>query len=183
LVADHLVLKPHGFVFAPYPAVTDTDRDRYCVQRIIAFYERHRVDYASYFLAAWRFRQRAALGKPKASLSDFAAEAGLSAKYLATVWSLLQESPPAPGPLGDLQAQWRQLPTDAQKQDEARRACERLRDLVVRWRKAYPPKVDKLTAKGISNGSQPFMLWRNGQLAAQHMRYTGDGNVAGAQAL
>ena len=58
LVADHLVLRPNGFVFAPHPAVTDTDRDKYCVQRIIAFYERHRVDYADYFLAAWRFRHR-----------------------------------------------------------------------------------------------------------------------------
>src|SRR5262249_11360557 len=45
LVADHVVLKPDGFVFAPHPAVTDTDRDRYCVERIIAFYGRHRVDY------------------------------------------------------------------------------------------------------------------------------------------
>src|SRR5262249_14323941 len=46
LVADHIVLKPHGFVFAPYSAVTDTDRDKYCVLRIIDFYERHKVDYA-----------------------------------------------------------------------------------------------------------------------------------------
>src|SRR5205807_5625667 len=29
LVADHLVLKPKGFVFAPEAAVTDTDRDKY----------------------------------------------------------------------------------------------------------------------------------------------------------
>ncbi len=36
-VADHLVLKPKGFDFAEHPAVTDTDRDNYCVQRIIAF--------------------------------------------------------------------------------------------------------------------------------------------------
>src|SRR5262249_4777256 len=26
LIADHVVLKPEGFVFAPHPAVTDTDR-------------------------------------------------------------------------------------------------------------------------------------------------------------
>ena len=52
LVADHVVLKPEGFVFAPHPVVTDTDRDKYCVKRIIDFYERHQVDYADYFLAA-----------------------------------------------------------------------------------------------------------------------------------
>ena len=28
LVADHVVLTPEGFVFAPHPAVTDTDRDK-----------------------------------------------------------------------------------------------------------------------------------------------------------
>src|SRR5207302_6486942 len=55
-IADHLVLKPAGFVFAPHPAVTETDRDKYCVRRIVDFYERHRVDYADYFLAAWTYR-------------------------------------------------------------------------------------------------------------------------------
>src|SRR5207245_9463551 len=94
LVADHLVLEPRGFVFAPHPAVTDTDRDKYCVQRIIAFYQRHAVDYADYFMAAWRFQHRAALGKPKTSLGETAAQAGISAKYLGMGWSLLTETPP-----------------------------------------------------------------------------------------
>jgi hypothetical protein len=182
LIADHIVLKPQGFVFAPHPVVADTDRDKYCVGRIIAFYERHRVDYADYFLAAWRFRQREALGKAGASLRDFAEEGRLSAKYLATIWSVLEETQPAHGPLGEVQAQWRQLPAEVQKQDEARRACERLRDLVVRLRKEITPKVDKLQVKGISQGSQPFVLWRNDQLAAQHRRYTGDANGADADA-
>src|SRR5262249_17493146 len=53
-------------------------------------------------------------------------------------------------------------------------------DLVVRLRKEFAPKVDKLQVKGISQGSQPFVLWRNDQLAAQHMRYPGD--AAGADA-
>src|SRR5207248_10072293 len=127
LVADHAVLKPEGLSFAPHPVVTDTDRDRYCVARVIAFYERLQVDLADYFLAAWRFQHRAALGKPKAAVRDFAEEAGLSARYLEAVWSLLQEARPAPGPLGDVQAEWRKLPADARQQDEARRGCERLR--------------------------------------------------------
>ena len=109
-VADHLVLKPEGFDFAPDPAVTDTDRDKYCVRRVVAFYERHRVDYPDYFLAAWRYRHREALGKPEASLSEIAVEAGLSSRYLATVWSTLTEPRPASGPLSELQALWRDLP-------------------------------------------------------------------------
>jgi hypothetical protein len=168
LVADHLVLKPHGFVFAPHPVVTDTDRDRYCVQRIIAFYERHRVDYADYFLAAWHFQHRAALGKPKATLTDFATEARLSGKYLATVWSLLEESPTDFGPLAEVQAHWRKLAARG-NEAEVRRECERLRDHVIRLRKQYVPPIARLHVKGISDGSQPFILWRNGRIAAQHM--------------
>jgi hypothetical protein len=181
LVADHLVLKPEGFVFAPYPVVTDTDRDHYCVSRIIAFYERHKVDLADYFLAAWRFQHREALGKPKAPLRAFAEEAGLSAKYLGAIWSLLQEAEPAPGALGEVQAQWRKLPDDAHEQGEARRGCERLRDRVARLRKGLAPRVQALTVKGISRGSQPLVLWRNGQLAAQHMRLPGDAPAASAR--
>jgi hypothetical protein len=171
LVADHVVLKPHGFVFAPHPAVTDTDRDKYCVQRIMAFYERHRVDLADYFLAAWRFEHRAALGQPGASLADFAGEQRLSAKYLATVWNLLTGPQAETGPLAALQAEWRKLPADMQKSEEVRGDCQRLRDLVVRLRKELERRVDKLHVKGISDGSQPFVLWRNRELAAQRMRY------------
>ncbi len=69
LVADHLVLLPDQFVFAPHPAVTDTDRDKFCVRRIIDFYRRHEVDYADYFLAAWRYQHRAELGKPQADVA------------------------------------------------------------------------------------------------------------------
>ena len=64
LVADHVVLKPDGFVFAPHPVVTDTDRDKYCVQRIIDFYKRHEVDLADYFLAAWKYRHRDSSASP-----------------------------------------------------------------------------------------------------------------------
>ncbi len=180
-VADHVVLLPEGFVFAPHPAVTDTDRDRYCVGRIMAFYERHRVDLADYFLSAWRFQHRAALGKPKATLRDFADAAGLSARYLEAIWSLLQEAQPAPGPLGEVQAEWRKLPADAREQDEARRACERLRDRVVRLRRGLAPRVQPLTVKGISRGSQPFVLWRNDQLAARHLRAPDDADDATAR--
>ncbi len=130
LVASHLIFKPDGFEFAPEPAITETDRDKYCVRRIIDFYKRHQVDYADYFHAAWRFDHRAALGKPAASLHDFAAEAGLSSKYLATVREVLEQTWPESGPLGQLQALWKALPWDAKRAAKARRDCERMRNLV-----------------------------------------------------
>ena len=75
------------------PVVADTDRDKYCVDAIIDFYKRQRTDYADYFLAAWRFQHRDALGQPGALRSTaFADELGLSRKYLATIWSMLDDS-------------------------------------------------------------------------------------------
>src|SRR3954463_9725144 len=78
-VADHLFLTPDGFAFSPTVMLAETDRDQYCVQRIIALYHRQNTDYADYFLAAWRFKHRAALGKPRATLAEVAAEANVSA--------------------------------------------------------------------------------------------------------
>jgi mono/diheme cytochrome c family protein len=174
-VADHLVLKPDGIAFAPHAAVTDVDRDKYCVQRIMEFYRRHRIDYADSFLAAWRFQYRAALGKPNASLADIARDGGLSARYLATLWTILNEPWPAESPLGDVQAFWRKLPADVNRADEARVDCERMRDLVLRLRKGFELRVGKLQVHDISPGSQPLVLWRNRQLADGYMRVPKDG--------
>jgi hypothetical protein len=166
LVADHVVLKPQGFVFAPHPVVTDTDRDKYCVHRIIDFYKRHEVDYADYFLAAWKYRQRV---RPEAKLSDFAAEAGLSGTYLARIWSGLTGE--EAGPLAVVRKAWLDLPDTV---EAARQGCQRLRDLVVRLREPLKPEVKKLSVTGISPGSQPLVLWRNRQLARRHRSYAGD---------
>ncbi len=175
LVADHVVLKPEGFVFAPHPAVTDTDRDKYCVRRITDFYDRHKVDFADYFRAAWKFHYRGERGQPDAELNDFASEAGLSPKYLALVWSALTETGAEAGPLAAVRAMWRDLPIPLNPHD--RRVpldCERMRDLVVRLRGQLKPDVKKLSVKGISAGSQPLVLWRNRQLASRHRSYSGE---------
>jgi hypothetical protein len=169
LVADHVVLKPDGFVFAPHPAVTDTDRDKYCVQRVVAFYKSHDVDLADYFAAAWKYRHRAA----DAPQAGFATEAGLSPTYLAVVWSALTEGEADAGPLAAVRAAWRDLP-GPERADALRPGCERLRDLVIRLRKPLRPAVKKVGVNGISPGSQPLVLWHNRQQAALHRSYTGD---------
>ena len=63
-VTDHLVLAPDGLEFAAFSIVADTDRDKYCTRKIIDFYKNQHTDYADFFMAAWRFRHRDALGKP-----------------------------------------------------------------------------------------------------------------------
>jgi mono/diheme cytochrome c family protein len=173
-IADHLFLKPDGFAFAPYPMLADTDRDKYCVKSIIDFYKKQKTDYADYFLAAWRFRHRSALGQPEASLDAFADELGVSRKYLATVWSALNDGPEAVGPLAALGAIWCTLPEPAWgDRNTARAGCQRMRDFVVELRRQLVPEVKNLLARGMSNGSQPFVLWKNRQFVANRMRYAG----------
>src|SRR5438094_102149 len=78
LVADHVLFLPSGFSFAPYPVVTDEDRDKYGVNRIVDFYKRQPLDYADYFQAAWRYHHRAALHPPRMTPADAAASAKAS---------------------------------------------------------------------------------------------------------
>jgi hypothetical protein len=175
-VAEHVVLKPRGFAFAPFSVVADTDRDKYCVRQIIDFYKRQRTDYADYFLAAWRFQHRQALGRPKASLGEFAASGGISAKYLATVWSLLTEPAEAVGPVAAVQAMWRELPPPGDGgADAARAGCERMRDFVVELRQKVVPQVKNLSARAINSGSQPLVLWKNRQYVLNRRRYVAGG--------
>jgi mono/diheme cytochrome c family protein len=171
-VADHLALTADGFAFAPHPVVTDTDRDKFCVNRIVAFYKRQRTDSADYFLAAWRYRHRAALGKPNAALSDFAADAGISPKYLATVWGVLTEKPEEVGPVAAVQALWEELPA-ADQPAAARAGCVKMRDFVADLRAKLVPQVKNLTSPRVHNGSQPLVLWKNREMAANRTRYAG----------
>lgn len=125
-VADHLVLLPQGFAFAAHPVVTETDRDKYCVRKIVDFYQRHDVDLADYFLAAWKYYHRGSLGRADRSLEEIANESRspkskavsrnqpeitLSPKYLATVWSALTQDEPL-GPMAEVQAEWQRLIAD-----------------------------------------------------------------------
>jgi hypothetical protein len=162
-VAEHIVFAPKGFVFAPHPVVTDTDRDEYAIERIVRFYQRQPTDLAAYFLAAWRFRHRAALGKPDAPLAAFAAEEKLSAPYLATVWAALEKKEEL-GPLARVQGMFAALPAPPAA-DAARAGCQKLRDFVRALRAEVAPSFGNLQLKGVSSGSQPFVLWKDSQRA------------------
>ncbi len=174
-VAEHLVLTPDGLSFAPHPMLADTDRDKYCVRRIIEFYARQQTDLAAYFFAAWTCQHRARTGHGDQVLEQVAREQGLSRKYLATVWSALTDRAEETGPIAAVQVLWNELPAPAnEKGAEVRATCGRIRDFVVTLRGRLTPEVKNLTARRISNGTQPFVLWKNRQLAANRMRYAGN---------
>src|SRR5206468_2526727 len=138
IVADHVLLKPQGFEFAPHPVVAETDCDKLGVKRIVDFYERNKVDYADHFLAAWKYRHRAKLGQPDADLNRIAADANLSPKYLALVWSALTEGENHAGPLAATRKLWRELPDK-----DARIGCEKLRDFILLVRPMLKPNIGK----------------------------------------
>ncbi len=85
-VADHLVLKPNGFAFATHPVLSETDRDKYCLLRIVDFYKRQPTDLADYFEAAWQFKHRDALGKSDSTLAEISTKGQreIPCQHLAT---------------------------------------------------------------------------------------------------
>lgn len=167
-VTEHLVLLPEGLTFAPHPAMTDTDRDLYCVKRIVEFYEQQPVDLAAYFFAAWKYQQLAEHQRNSTMLTQLADAQSLSPKYLQTVWDLLM-LPQAVGPIQQVQVRWQQL---ADKNAiAAQSGCEALRDHVVQLRAKLVPAVTSPEVEGVHKGAQPMVLWRNHQYAANRRTF------------
>lgn len=172
LIGDHLVLKPDGFTFAPHPVATDTDRDKYCVNRIIEFYRRQPTDLADYFLAAWKVARSAG----QLSVAEAARNSEISEKYLGTIYALLTANDLNAGPIGKLRDHWSELVEQAELDaDAAREACEKLASKVQALRAKLAPKVPFLKNRDIHKGAQAFVLWHNRQKAAN--RRTLDENV------
>ena len=109
-ISDHMVLTSTGIEFAKHPVLVETDRDKFCILRIVDFYKRQPTDYADYFRAAWRYQNRAALGAPNATLESVAADTHVSPRYLALVWETLTTSRYPAGPIATLQEKWKALP-------------------------------------------------------------------------
>jgi len=170
-VGDHMVLTQDGFDFSPNPMLVETDREKYAIQRIVSFYFAQPTDYADYFEAAWRYKNRAKLGKPNATLASLAADAKLSPKYLPMVWQILQE-PNAAGPIAKLQKMFAALPEAsdgkaADSQPEAlRKQCVAMRDFAVRIRRDTAMQFTAPVVKGLPGASQPLLNWKLKQYAA-----------------
>jgi hypothetical protein len=165
-VANHLALSPDGFVFAPYPMLVETDREKFAIQRIVNFYESQPTDFADYFQAAWRFQHRSALGQPAATLASVAADAKVSPKYLPLVWQILAE--PADkaaqevGPIAKLQSMWRALPppNGREPDPDLRAKCVEMRDFVVRIREHTAMQFAAPRVPGLPGASQPLINWK-----------------------
>jgi cytochrome c5 len=174
-VASHMFLQPKGFSFAPHPMLSETDREKYYVQQIIDLYHRQNLDYADYFQAAWFFKHRVALGKPRATLADIATAQKVSPKYLGTVWATLEGTKEDVGPVARLQAMWRELPAPSRNQPEAARpGAEHMRDFVVQLRKKIEPRFWNLAAGKLDAREEPFLIWKDQQYATHRRSFDPD---------
>lgn len=108
-VADHLVLKPDGIVFAPFPVTSYNERKKLTEQAVMDFYSDHAVDIADYLEAAWRYRHRAET-LSAVSIEDWAAQRQLSGKYLAIVWKYLNTLDAASPLNREIHVAWEALP-------------------------------------------------------------------------
>ncbi len=165
MVADHMLLTPTGISFAPHPVVTDTDRDKYCVKRIVDFYLQQPTQLSDYFFAAWQYKHRTALNRPEeTTLAEIAIQRDLSSEYLQTVWDALHDTSVDVGPLAKLQRLWDKLPSPSTSADVVA-PCAAMRDYVVEVRRLFEPKFDNLELRAVHKGSQSFVLWKNEQYA------------------
>lgn len=168
LVADHMVLTPQGIAFAPHPVTTETERDQYCVNRIVQFYQQQPTNFADYFFAAWQHKHG------NTSLSATAERFRLSAKYLNTIWKILSAPAEATGPLAALQAMWQALPPPGPRAlPKVRSTCEEMARLVRHLRKKTKVVVPNLRLKGANAGAQALVLWKDRQMAAGRRSYGG----------
>ena len=132
LVADHLVLKPGGISFAPFPVTSYNERKKLTELAIIDFYESHDVDTAKYLEAVWRYRYR---GDDERGLTIEAwaqrssgelPELRLSGRYLSLLWKTLSEATSGSGFLKQLGNVWDAVPAPT---DNTNRPAE-FRELV-----------------------------------------------------
>ncbi|WP_417746942.1 DUF1592 domain-containing protein [Rosistilla oblonga] len=181
IVSEHLALTPRGFEFAPHPVITPTDRDKFCVNRIIDFYRKQRTDYADFFELLWRYQNRETLGMADRTLEQLADQSGLSQRYSRTLYQLLCEPDESDaggeiGPIAALKQLMSELPDASTPENVAAavKGCQTMASFVSTLRSSLVPEVANLTSPGVHNGSQPLVLWKNRQFAANRRRYVGD---------
>ncbi len=165
-VADQMVLTPDGIDFAPHPMLVETDREKYAIQRIVNFYFRQPTDFAGYFQAAWRFKNRAALGKPTAKLAAIAVDSKVSPKYLTMVWGILEDQDNNVGPVAKLRGMWHNLPVPTTNEADVRAKCIEMRDFVVKIRSHTAMQFAAPVVRGLPAGSQPLLNWKLKAFAA-----------------
>jgi hypothetical protein len=181
LVADNMLLTPDGIRFAPFPVMTDTDRDKYCVQRIVDFYLRQPVSYEAYLFACWtvqtelddqsRSELQGDIARKKELLASAASQFGLSEKYLSILWQTLHDPSVKVGPMAKLRENWKQLPTDPADIEISRQQCSEIAKFIRDTRSKLRWRASNVRSPGMHGGTQSFILWKNREMASHRRLY------------
>ncbi len=92
--------------------------------------------YTKAFFAAWKYKNREALGQPNKSLTAFGAELELSPRFVEHIWGVLDQ-PKHNYPTTEVVSKWRNLPApDGSNEKAVMAECEELQKFVInfpRW--------------------------------------------------
>ncbi|MFO0903839.1 MAG: DUF1592 domain-containing protein [Pirellulales bacterium] len=149
-VAEHLVLKPTGVAFAPFPVTSYNERKTLAEQAIIHFYQAHDVDLGAYVEAAWRYRGRTAAERSM-SPADWATQHGLSARYLTLIYETLEQIPHDALFVGPIGADWKSLPAPAAANDAPPSELRALAGRIEFWRRVLGAKEPALIQSNAGN--------------------------------
>lgn len=159
-VSEHMLLVPEGIRFAPHPVVTETDRDKYCVQRIVDFYQKQPTKLADYFVGCW------VIEKSGKSVSEIAKTRGLSERYLNSIYSVIKNESFEYGPMAVILERWKEEILTCAEETDAYRAARSLSKFITEYREKLAPVVPSLQGtRGLHEGSQTVVLWRNREVA------------------
>lgn len=178
-VSEYLLLTPEGIRFAPFPVVTDTDRDKYCVQRIVDFYQRQPTQLADYLLACYELQKGSPASPSDADFVSTVERLQLSEKYLRKVWLALRGDAAQFGPLHYIQQEFNRIcdsaiadqeSSDRRDKNGVRKEFRKLVKQIAEDRKRFQPQFANLPSPpGMNGGSQSLVLWKNRQMAAHRL--------------
>jgi len=179
VVSSHALLQTQRIAFAPYPVLSETDRDKYFVHKIVDFYRSQPTDLRKYFLGLRVLQHElvkngqsdSSVTKSKEQIADqIAAKLGLSGKYLRTLAQrvLAEDSQVvAFGPWREIQKRFNETILNEPDEQRCELACDKLVEWIAQTRDSLTPKREMLRGpKDLHQGSQSLILWYNGQLAA-----------------
>lgn len=90
--------------------------------------------YGKGFYAAWRFRNRAALGEPNRTLPEIAAQEGITNRLAEHIWTVVNRTDLG-FPSSEVAARWRALPAASANvaATDIRLACTKIEEFSVTW--------------------------------------------------
>ncbi len=164
LVADHAVIGAGPIEFYGHPGKTGFELS--AISRIKDIYaaagfrtvsgeggNSFGLDkYRKGFFAAWEFAHRAALGKPDASLAEFAAGEGVSARFAEHLYTVVN-TPSLSYPASEVARRWKRL---AAREAEARKGAAELEQFVTSWPSWLFARGDK--AVGGAGDESPLLF-------------------------